>query len=141
MLYRSTAYPGLRLRSVPRIYQAGVNIVSYGRPDLLYIRIQNRGNQAVYFWHGRIPAGPTGQGLYDLAIEPSEWTVQEAEDAQSLLVDIGERVESNSRWEPTVAHTGLVYSLVVASTNYSHVIIGLQVDQEQGVDSHSENGT
>lgn len=140
MLRRSTAYPGLRLRSLPRSYPAGINLVNEGRPDLLYIRINNRGNQSVYFWHGPVPTGTDGQGGSFLPLDPAEWTASEVTDAESLLLNFGEEIPAGSIWEPSCAHTGRVYSFVDGATNRSHVIVGLQADQEQGKGGHQYNG-
>lgn len=137
MLYRPTSYPGLRLRSLARIYPAGVNLVTDGRPDLLYIRIQNRGQQGVRFWHGPVPSGVNGDGP-DLPLDPSEWTPTESTDAEGFLTSFGEMIAPDQIWEPTVAHTGAVYSYVSGSTNNSHVVIGLQSDQEQGIGGLNE---
>lgn len=138
MLYRPSAYPGLRLRSNARLYPSGLNLVTEGRPDLLYIRIQNRGSQAVKFWHGPVPRGATGTGT-DLPLSISEWTTQERQDATTLIDNYGESIAPGSIWEPTVAHTGPVYSLVSGSTNRSQVITGVTKDQEQGLGGIHEN--
>jgi len=137
MLYRPSAYPGLRLRSLARLYPAGINLLTIGRPDLLYIRIQNRGSNSVYFWHGRVPEGAAGTGS-DLPLNPADWTTTQLDNAKLLIEEYGEKIDSNEKWEPSVAHTGIVYSFVKASTNKSQVIIGLQQDQEQGVGSYQE---
>lgn len=142
MLFRSPAYPGLRLQSLAREYPGTITIITEGRPDLLYIRIQNRDNNAVYFWHGSIPAGPTGQGGYMLAVNPEDWTAQEVADAESLLTNFGEKIAPDEIWEPSCAHTGRVYALGAGSApNQSQVIVGFQEDQEQGVGSHQERGS
>lgn len=39
-------------QSIARIYPAGVSLVTPGRSRLNYQSIQNRDNQAIYFWHG-----------------------------------------------------------------------------------------
>lgn len=137
MLYRPSSYPGLRLRSVARLYPSGVNLVTQGRPDLLYIRIQNRGNQAVHFWHGLVPSGSLGDGPF-LPADPNDWTPTELADAEEFIGAYGERIATSEKWEPTVAHTGPVYSYVSSGTNKSHVVVGLQGDQEQGAGSWQE---
>lgn len=141
MLFRSPAYPGLRLQSLAREYPGTISLVNEGRPDMLYIRIQNRDNNAVYFWHGRIPSGPTGQGPW-LDEDPENWTAQETTDAESLFENFGERIAPGEIWEPRIAQTDTVYSLGAGSApNQSHVVVGFMEDQEQGVGSHQERGT
>ena len=135
MLYRSPAYPGLRLRSLARLYQTGVNIVSTGRKDLLYIRVQNRGVNSVYFWHGLVP-NQAGTGFLPLLV--TEWTSTEETYAESLLEDYGEKIVKDFIWEPSCAHTGPLYSLVRNAAAEAMVIIGRQEDQEQGVGSFGE---
>ena len=135
MLYRSPAYPGLRLRSLARLYPTGVNLVSTGRKDLLYIRVQNRGSNSVYFWHGLVP-NQAGTGFLPLLV--TEWTPTEKTYAESLLEDYGEKIVKDFIWEPSCSHTGPLYSLVRNSDAEAMVIIGLQEDQEQGVGGFSE---
>ena len=135
MLYRSPAYPGLRLRSLARLYPTGVNLVSTGRKDLLYIRVQNRGSNSVYFWHGLVP-NQAGTGFLPLLV--TEWTPTEKTYAESLLEDYGEKIVKDFIWEPSCAHTGPLYSLVRNAAAEATVIIGLQEDQEQGAGSFSE---
>ena len=135
MLYRSPAYPGLRLRSLARLYPTGVNLVSTGRKDLLYIRVQNRGSNSVYFWHGLVP-NQAGTGFLPLLV--TEWTPTEKNYAGNLLQDYGEKIVKDFIWEPSCAHTGPLYSLVRNAAAEAMVIIGLQEDQEQGVGSFSE---
>ena len=135
MLYRSPAYPGLRLRSLARLYQPGVNLVSTGRKDLLYIRVQNRGANSVYFWHGLVP-NQAGTGFLPLLV--TEWTPTEKTYAESLLEDYGEKIVKDFIWEPSCAHTGPLYSLVRNAAAEAMVIIGRQEDQEQGVGSFGE---
>lgn len=50
------------VQSVARTFPQGVSLVTSGRPNLRYIAIQNRDNKDVYFWHGEMPSGATGQG-------------------------------------------------------------------------------
>lgn len=140
MLYRSPAYPGLRLRSVVRDYPAGVNLVTEGRPDLLYIRIQSRDDQDINFWHGLIPSGTDGSGEL-LPLDPEDWTAQELSDAEDFISAFGEQIAPGEKWEPSCAHTGPLYSQTSGSTAKAHVIIGLQEDQEQGTGSYQERGT
>ena len=135
MLYRSPAYPGLRLRSLARVYLTGVNLVTAGRKDLLYIRIQNRGSNSVHFWHGLVP-NQAGTGFLPLLV--TEWTPTEKTYAESLLEDYGEKIVKDLIWEPSCAHTGPLYSLVRNAAAEAMVIIGLKEDQEQGAGSFSE---
>jgi len=135
MLYRSPAYPGLRLRSLARLYQTGVNIVSTGRKDLLYIRVQNRGVNSVYFWHGLVP-NQAGTGFLPLLV--TEWTSTEKTYAESLLEDYGEKIVKDFIWEPSCSHTGPLYSLVRNAAAKAMVILGVQEDQEQGAGGFSE---
>jgi hypothetical protein len=135
MLYRSPAYSGLRLRSLARLYQTGVNLITTGRKDLLYIRVQNRGVNSVYFWHGLVP-NQAGTGLLPLLV--TEWTPTEKTYAESLLEDYGEKIVKDFIWEPSCAHTGPLYSLVRNAAAEAMVILGFQEDQEQGAGSFSE---
>jgi len=135
MLYRSPAYPGMRMKSVARTYPVGLNLVSEGRRDLLYIRVQNRGNNPTYFWHGLIP-NQAGTGFLPLLI--SNWTSPQLIYADGFVGDFGEKLIKDFIWEPRVAPTGPIYSLVRNENNKAMVIIGLQEDQEQGRGSFSE---
>lgn len=124
--HRSTAFPALRLRSVARTYPSGIHLVSPARPRVHYMRIQNRGNQSVFFWYGRVPDS-NGDPL---PLSPLDWTSQQISAASDLMQDFGEEIASGALFEPRVTHLSEVYSLVTSGTNRSHVLIGEFDDQE-----------
>ena len=119
-------YPDSALRaqvqSFARTYPEGVTLVTPGRPSIKSVSIQNRDNKTIYFWHGRMPSGVTGQGAF-LPIDPAQWTAQEKIDAAMMLA-YGEAIAAGQTFEPRVAQTSALYSYVTVGTAIAHVKAG-----------------
>lgn len=115
---RSRAY----VQSIAREYPAGIALVSLGRPRLNYVAVQNRDNQAIYFWHGLVPTS-IAQTTY-LPLDPINWTAQQKIDAGLFMQTYGEAVAAGASYEPNVAQTGPLYSYVAANTAKAHVKVG-----------------
>ena len=111
------------VQSFARIYPEGVSLVTPGRPSLKSVAIQNRDNKIIYFWHGRMPSGTTGQGAY-LPVDPEQWTVQEKADAAAMMLVYGEAIAAGQTYEPRVAQTSALYSYVTVGTAVAHVKAG-----------------
>lgn len=106
-------------RSVPDV----VALITEGRPNIKAIAIQNRDQQAIYFWHGRMNAGVLGDGV-ELPLNPSDWTAQQLADAKTFMLAYGEKIDAGAFYEPTVAHSGRLYAVVAANTAVAHVKVG-----------------
>lgn len=115
---RSRAY----IQSIARVYQAGVSLVTPGRPRLNYQSVQNRDTQAIYFWHGLVPTDIT-QTTY-LPIDPSTWTAGQKTAAATFIQTYGEKVDAGATYEPHRAQTGPLYSCVATGTAIAHVKVG-----------------
>lgn len=115
---RSRAY----VQSIARVFPAEVALVTPGRPHLNYVAIQNRDNQAVYFWHGQFPTN-IAQTAY-LPLDPTTWTAQQKLDAATFISTYGEKIAAGERYEPNVAQTGPLYSYVPSLTAIAHVMVG-----------------
>ena len=111
------------VQSFARIYPEGVSLVTPGRPSLKSVSIQNRDNKTIYFWHGRMPSGVTGQGAY-LPLDPAQWTVQENLDAATMMLSYGEAIAAGATYEPRVAQVSALYSYVTVGTAIAHVKAG-----------------
>lgn len=111
------------VQSFARIYPEGVSLVTPGRPSLKSVAIQNRDNKIIYFWHGRMPSGTTGQGAY-LPVDPAQWTAQEKADAAAMMLIHGEAIAAGQTYEPRVAQTSALYSYVTVGTAVAHVKTG-----------------
>ena len=111
------------VQSFARIYQEGISLVTPGRPSLKSVAIQNRDNKTIYFWHGRMPSGATGQGPY-LPVDPAQWTAQEKADAAAMMLIYGEAIAAGQTYEPRVAQTSALYSYVTVGTAAAHVKAG-----------------
>jgi hypothetical protein len=111
------------VQSYARTYPEGVNLVTPGRPSLKSIAIQNRDNKTIYFWHGRVPSGITGQGPF-LPIDPAQWTAQEKLDAAAMMLAYGEAIAAGQTYEPRVAQTSALYSYVTTGSAVAHVKAG-----------------
>ena len=111
------------VQSFARIYPEGVSLVTPGRPSLKSVAIQNRDNKIIYFWHGRMPSGTTGQGAY-LPVDPAQWTEQEKADAAAMMLVYGEAIAAGQTYEPRVAQTSALYSYVTVGTAVAHVKAG-----------------
>lgn len=111
------------VQSFARIYPEGVSLVTPGRPSLKSVAIQNRDNKIIYFWHGRMPSGTTGQGAY-LPVDPAQWTAQEKADAAAMMLVYGEAIAAGHTYEPRVAQTSALYSYVTVGTAVAHVKAG-----------------
>lgn len=111
------------VQSFARIYPEGVSLVTPGRPSLKSVAIQNRDNKIIYFWHGRMPSGTTGQGQY-LPVDPAQWTEQEKVDAAAMMLVYGEAIAAGQTYEPRVAQTSALYSYVTVGTAVAHVKAG-----------------
>ena len=111
------------VQSFARIYPEGVSLVTPGRPSLKSVSIQNRDNKIIYFWHGRMPSGTTGQGAY-LPVDPAQWTEQEKLDAAAMMMVYGEAIAAGQTYEPRVAQTSALYSYVTVGTAVAHVKAG-----------------
>ena len=111
------------VQSFARIYPEGVSLVTPGRPSLKSVAIQNRDNKIIYFWHGRMPSGTTGQGAY-LPVDPAQWTAQEKADAAAMMLAYGEAIGAGAIYEPRVAQTSALYSYVTGGTAIAHVKAG-----------------
>ena len=112
-----------QVQSYARIYPEGVSLVTPGRPSLKSVAIQNRDNKAIYFWHGRMPSGVTGQGAF-LPVDPAQWTAQEKLDAATMMLTYGEAIQAGQTYEPRVAQTSALYSYVTVGTAVAHVKVG-----------------
>lgn len=110
------------VQSLAREYPAGVSLVTPGRPRLNYVSIQNRDQQAVYFWHGLVPTS-FAQLTY-LPLDPATWTAQQKLDAGVLIQTYGEAIAAGASYEPNLAQTGPLYSYVAANTAKAHVKVG-----------------
>lgn len=115
---RSRSY----VQSIAREYPTGISLVSPGRPRLNYVAVQNRDNQAIYFWHGLVPTS-LAQTAY-LPLDPASWTAQQRTDAGAFVQAYGEVVAAGASYEPNVAQTGPLYSYVSASSAKAHVKVG-----------------
>lgn len=111
------------VQSFARIYPEGISLVTPGRPSLKSVSIQNRDNKIIYFWHGRMPGGTTGQGAY-LPVDPAQWTAQEKADAAAMMLVYGEAIAAGQTYEPRVAQTSALYSYVTVGTAVAHVKAG-----------------
>lgn len=111
------------VQSFARIYPEGISLVTPGRPSLKSVAIQNRDNKIIYFWHGRMPSGTTGQGPY-LPLDPATWTEQERIDAASMMLVHGEAIAAGATYEPRVAQASALYSYVTVGTAVAHVKAG-----------------
>jgi len=110
------------VQSVARQFTGGaVSLVTSSRPHLNTLAIQNRDNQAVYFWHGLFPTG-VAQADY-LPLDPTTWTAQQKADAIIFITTYGEKIDAGEKYEPHVAHTGPLYSYA-ATTAVAHVMVG-----------------
>lgn len=112
-----------QVQSYARIYPEGVTLVTPGRPSLKSVSIQNRDNKAIYFWHGRMPSGATGQGAF-LPVNPDQWTAQEKLDAATMMLTYGEAIAAGQTYEPRIAQTSALYSYVTVGTAVAHVKAG-----------------
>lgn len=110
------------VQSIARQYPAGVALVTPGRPRLSYVAIQNRDSQSIYFWHGLVPTN-INQTAY-LPLDPASWTAQQRADAATFIQTYGEQLTAGSRYEPNVAQTGPLYSLVPSGSAIAHVKVG-----------------
>ena len=64
------------VQSIARQFASGiVNLVTPGRPHLNTLAMQNRDNQAVYFWHGLFHTS-VAQADY-LPLDHTAWTAQQ----------------------------------------------------------------
>lgn len=110
------------VQSIARQFAGGaVSLVTPGRPHLNTLTIQNRDNQAVYFWHGLFPTG-VAQTAY-LPLDPTDWTAQQKADAIIFITTYGEKIDAGEKYEPHVAHAGPLYSYA-ATTAVAHVMVG-----------------
>lgn len=110
------------VQSIARQFAGGaVSLVTPGRPHLNTLAIQNRDNQAVYFWHGLFPTS-VAQTDY-LPLDPTNWTAQQKADAIIFITTYGEKIDAGEKYEPHVAHTGPLYSYA-ATTAVAHVMVG-----------------
>lgn len=110
------------MQSIAREYQAGVALVSQGRPRLNYVAVQNRDQQTIYFWHGLVPTS-FAQLTY-LPLDPATWTAQQKLDAGVFIQTYGEAIAAGASYEPNLAQTGPLYSYVAANTAKAHVKVG-----------------
>lgn len=105
------------IQSVGATYPQGVSLVTSGRPDLLYIAIQNRDNQSIYFWHGDayedLAAQEAGTALPD---NPNDWTAGQVTGFTTMITTYGEEIKAGTQFQPAVAHRGKVYSYVASGT-------------------------
>lgn len=115
---KSRAY----VQSIARVFPSAVYLVTPGRPHLNTVVIQNRDNQAIYFWHGLFPADIV-QTVY-LPLDPADWTAQQKLDAAAFILTYGEKIAAGERYEPHVAQTGPLYSYVPSATAVAHVMVG-----------------
>lgn len=111
------------VQSYARTYPEGAPLVTPGRPSLKSVAIQNRDNKTIYFWHGRLPAGTTGQGAF-LPLDPAEWTTQQRTEAATMMLTYGEAIAAGQTYEPRVAQTSALYSYVTTGTAIAHVKAG-----------------
>lgn len=111
------------VQSFARTYPEGVSLVTPGRPSLKSVSIQNRDNKIIYFWHGRMPSGVTGQGEF-LPVDPVQWTAQQKLDAATMMLTYGEAIAAGQTYEPRVAQTSALYSYVTVGTAVAHVKAG-----------------
>jgi len=110
------------VQSIARQFVGGaVSLVTSGRPHLNTLAIQNRDNQAVYFWHGLFPTS-IAQADY-LPLDPTTWTAQQKADAITFITTYGEKIDAGEKYEPHVAHIGPLYSYA-ATTAAAHVMVG-----------------
>jgi hypothetical protein len=112
-----------QVQSYARIYPEGVSLVTPGRPSLKSVSIQNRDNKTIYFWHGRMPSGTTGQGAF-LPVDPVQWTAQQKLDAATMMLTYGEAIAASQTYEPRIAQTSALYSYVTVGTAVAHVKAG-----------------
>lgn len=112
-----------QVQSYARIYPEGVSLVTPGRPSLKSVAIQNRDNKTIYFWHGRMPSGTTGQGAF-LPVDPVQWTAQQKLDAATMMLTYGEAIAAGQTYEPRIAQTSALYSYVTVGTAIAHVKAG-----------------
>lgn len=112
------------IQSYAKTYPEGINLVTSGRPSLKSISIQNRDNKHIYFWHGRINAGVLGDGAI-LPVNPLDWTAQQRLDAAIFVKNYGELIGAGVTFQPFVAHSGILYSVVEVGSAIAHVKQGL----------------
>ena len=115
---KSRAY----VQSIARVFPNAVYLVTPGRPHLNTVVIQNRDNQAIYFWHGLFPTDISQTGY--LPLDPTNWTAQQKLDAATFITTYGEKIAAGERYEPHVAQTGPLYSYVASLTAIAHVMVG-----------------
>lgn len=116
--------PRALVQSVRRVVPDAVILVTEGRPNIKSIAIQNRDNQAIYFWHGKMYAGQNGDGA-ELPLNVADWTVQQLADAKTLMLACGEKIDAGAFMEPMVAHSGRLYAVVASNTAIAHVKVGV----------------
>ena len=110
------------IQSIARVYPQGISLVTAGRPRLNYQSIQNRDNQAIYFWHGYMPTD-IAQVAY-LPVNPATWTTEQKAAAELFITTYGEKIDAGATYEPHMAQTGPLYSYVAASSAVAHVKVG-----------------
>ena len=116
--------PRALVQSVRRVVPDAVILVTEGRPNIKSIAIQNRDQQAIYFWHGKMYAGVNGDGA-ELPLNVADWTAQQKADAKALMLACGEKIDAGTFYEPVVAHSGRLYAVVAANTAVAHVKVGV----------------
>jgi len=116
--------PRALVQSVRRVVPDAVILVTEGRPNIKSIAIQNRDQQAIYFWHGKMYAGVNGDGA-ELPLNVAEWTPQQLAEAKTLMLACGEKIDAGTFYEPVVAHSGRLYAVVSANTAVAHVKVGV----------------
>lgn len=115
--------PRALVQSIRRVVTDVVTLITEGRPNIKAIAIQNRDQQAIYFWHGRMNAGVLGDGV-ELPLNPADWTAQQLADAKTFLLAYGEKIDAGTFYEPSVSHSGRLYAVVAANTAAAHVKVG-----------------
>lgn len=110
--------------SVGRTYPQGVSKITGPRPSVKYLSLQNRDNQAIYFWFGLIPVDPQVTGGPTFPDDPTTWTAQQQTDAGIVLSTYGLKVSPDERIETTTSSTSQVYSYVSAGSAVAHLLIG-----------------
>ena len=110
--------------SVGRVYPQGVSKITGPRPSIKHNSVQNRDNQAIYFWFGLIPVNPADPLQGTFPDDPATWTAQQQTDAGLVLSTYGLKVSPDERVDSSTSSTSQVYSYVSAGSAVAHLLIG-----------------
>lgn len=112
------------IASVGRTYSQGVSRVTGPRPYVKYLRVQNRDNQSMYFWFGRLPVDPSDPSLGVLPDDPADWDTAQTSSAESTIQTFGMEIVSGDSAELGTATTTQLYSYVPTGSAVAHLLIG-----------------